>query len=1119
MVHFLILYFRLSRLRSQDRSNSLEGNSNFFVLFIGFKVCMTTTYGYPPMLQITQDQQSDLFILGIGASAGGMEAIHLLFDNTPEDGVAYVIIQHLSKDYKSFMAELLAKHSKLKILIVEDGMYVEPNQVYLMPAGKNMTIHKRRLRLVDSQEKQPNTAIDIFLDSLAEDQGDKSIAVILSGTGTDGTKGVSAIKRRGGYVIVQDPSSSKFDGMPNSAIDSGDFDIILPPELIPEAIITFLRRVILTQHFTNQKTDIDELPIVKILELIKSNTLLDFSEYKRPTLLRRIVNQMSKHNLITLEDYVNFLKANPAKIEILANEFLNREKRFFKDEEAFEVVKKKVLKELAEKKLHADSLRVWVVGCGTGEEAYSLAIVVSEYLSEIKKDLEVKIFASDVDKEALLHAAKGVYSVGIEKDVSEIRLKNFFVKKDNTYRVREGIRKMIIFAEHDIIKQPPYGKIDLISCRNFLMYFNPVLKKKVLASFHLCLNNLGFLFIGLNETLGDEPHAFIEMDKQWKIFKRIEIIREGRDTTLNTLGMDTRLINLNLSPTPNKTVITGNTTDRINQALLEVSGYDAGLVVDINFEIIQTFGDYEKYLLPKLFNFKLLEILPDELSVATALTLNKAIQEKDIAKMQSVRFKKNEVVRSVDVFARPFLSERTTDQNSILVLFSEGSYGNPSDQSPEIFKMDEHSAQLLEETKKELAETKQKLWEVYQELNLSNEHLASNHEELISANQELQSINEEHYTLNEELQSLNHLYEEQIKELAMLNDDLNNFLKSTVNSRLFVDRNLIIRKFTPSSIQQVNLIGSDVGRPVSDISTNIKFSTLMEDITEVIATSAMIKKEIQTLDGNWYYMIAIPYIKEKDNQNDGVLITFNDITELKKAQDKLSRINADHSTFIYSASHDLKAPLSNIITVVTHLNELIPSEGEEEREMIELMLKSIQNLKNIIQELSDISKIELEINEPESVNLTDLIEDVEVSIKDMLDSSDTKLILDLKVPEIPFARKNLRSILLNLLTNAIKYKSPDRTPEVTIRTDHSDNFIVMTVEDNGLGIPEDKRKKIFGAFQRVHTHVEGSGVGLYLVKKTITNAGGDIVVESEMGKGSTFHVYFRNEKKLIHAIS
>lgn len=1071
------------------------------------------------MDRILQNQHNDLFILGIGASAGGMEAIHLLFDNTPEDGVAYVIVQHLSKDHKSFMAELLAKHSKLKISVAEEGMYVEPNQVYLMPAGKNMTIHERTLRLDDRQANQPNTAIDIFLDSLAEDQGDKGMAVILSGTGTDGTKGVAAIKRNGGYVIVQDPTSAMFDGMPNSAIDSGCFDVILPPELIPDEIISYLRRVILTNHFTNQKTDIDERSFLKILDLIKEHTPLDFSEYKRPTIIRRIVLQMSKQNIISLEDYVNFLKFNHAEIEILANEFLISVTRFFRDENAFEVLKKKVLKEIVGKKLQADPLRIWVVGCATGEEAYSLAIVILEYLTEIKKNLEVKIFATDIDKTALQHAARGIYSESIEKDVSEKRLKNFFVKEDNKYKVKESIRKMIIFADHDIIKQAPYGKIDLISCRNLLMYLNPVLQKKVLASFHVSLNNSGFLFLGLNETLGEGPHSFVESDKQFKIFQSIETPQKARETIFNNPGTDRQLINLNLSPTPNKSVITSNMTELVNQTLLEVSGYDTGLVVDTNFEIIQTFGDYEKFLLPKLFNFNLLEILPEELSIATSLTLKKAIQSNDIARMQEVRFKKNEVVRSVDVFARPFLSERTTDQNAILVLFSEGEINNSPAETNEIFRMDEHIAQLLEETRKELAETKQKLREVYQELNLSNDHLSSFHEELISANEELQSINEEHQTLNEELKSLNQLYQDQINELANLNDDLNNFLKSSVNSRLFIDKNLIIRKFTPSVIQQVNLIESDIGRPISDISTNIKFSTLMEDIAEVISTSATIKKEIQTIDGHWYYMIAIPYFKEKDNVNDGVLVTFNDITELKRAQDKLSRINADHSTFIYSASHDLKGPLSNVMMVASNLKELIPMENEEAQEMIELMLKSVHNLKNIIHELSDISRTESEIDEPENVNVADLIKEVEVSIKDTLVKSDTKLIVDLKEAEIPFSRKNLRSILLNLLTNAIKYKSPDRTPEVTIRTENADEYILMTVEDNGLGIPEDKRKKIFGAFQRAHSHVEGTGVGLYLVKKTITNAGGDIIIESEMGKGSTFHVYFRNYRGSSKSIS
>ena len=418
--------------------------------------------------------KNEHYIIAIGASAGGMEAIHLLFDHTPEDGVSYVIIQHLSPDHKSFMAELLAKHSKMKIYEVEDNMPITPNCVYLMPKGKNMTISDRKLLLTDSQPNQPNTAIDIFLNALAEDQRDKSIAVILSGTGTDGTKGIAAIKKYGGFVIVQDPATAKFNGMPNSAIQSGNADIILAPELIPEEIIAHLNQGKLQSSYLEEVSESDEEALKEILNLVDKHTPLDFTNYKRPTIIRRIVIRMAQNKINTLDAYTDFLKANPSEITVLAQQFPISVTKFFRDQDAFKIIGEKVIPELVDSKLHVETLKVWVVGCATGEEAYSLAILIREHLTEAKKNLEVKIFASDIDKTALLHASKGVYPESISADVNAERLKIFFTKQDKTYKVKDEIRRMIIFADHDIIKQPPYGKIDLISCRNLLIYINPL---------------------------------------------------------------------------------------------------------------------------------------------------------------------------------------------------------------------------------------------------------------------------------------------------------------------------------------------------------------------------------------------------------------------------------------------------------------------------------------------------------------------------------------------------------------------------------------------------------------------------------------------------------------------
>ncbi len=603
------------------------------------------------------------------------------------------------------------------------------------------------------------------------------------------------------------------------------------------------------------------------------------------------------------------------------------------------------------------------------------------------------------------------------------------------------------------------------------------------------------------------------MDKKWKIFKSIEVVRNLRNTTYSTPGLERQMVNLNLSTPPKKRLIKNNLTELTNQTLLEESGYEAGIWVDTSFEIIETSGNYEKYLLPKIFNFNLIEMLPEELAIATSTTLKKAVNTNRKAIINKIKIKRDEAIHSVNLLVKPVLSEDKSAQDVVLVLFGEEKIKSISSKDIEVFGIEEHTIRYFEDLKSELAETKTKLGDALDALEVSNDNISSYNEELISSNEEMQSTNEELQSVNEELQTVNNEYQLKIKELAELNDELNNYFKSTINAQLYIDQNLILRKFTPSAILQINLKESDLGRPISDISTNIRFSTLMDDIAKVISTSTNIEKEVQTLDGKWYQMMGIPYIKQQKNQNGGVIITFNDITELKKVQDKLSRINEDHNTFIYSVSHDLKGPLNNLRSLISILNDSLEFSSKEDQEIMDMITLSTANLGHIINELADIVKIENEIDELENINLKDMLKEIESAMKDKLVLSGATINLDLKVLEIPFSRKNLRCILTNILSNAIKYCSPDRAPEVSISTETADDFIILSVKDNGLGIPENKKQEIFARFKRAHNHVEGSGVGLYLVKKIITLAGGDIEVESELGKGSTFKVYFKCASK------
>ena len=1059
------------------------------------------------------------YIIGIGASAGGMDAIHTLFDYTLTDAVSYIIIQHLSPDYKSFMAELLVKHSKLKIYKAETGMEVQSNCVYVMPEGKNMTISGGKLVLTKRQKSTVNSAVDIFFNSLAEDQGEKSIGIVLSGNGTDGTKGVAAIKKVDGMVIVQDPESTDYDSMPNSVIDSGNYDFILAPKLIPQQIINYVAQRALLNTFSDPDSGKDEPALLEIISIIKNHTPLDFSDYKRPTIVRRIIRRMAANNSTTIADYIELLNRRPAEVELLAKEFLISVTKFFRDPEAFELIRTKVIPELVANKFLVDTLKVWVIGCATGEEAFSLAILIKEHLQKTKKELEVKIFASDIDKSALAKAAKAWYPDSIRNEVSEKRLETFFTEDGKGFKVKDEIRKMIIFANHDIVHHPPYGKIDLISCRNLLIYLNPNIQKKIFSTLHYCLNIGGYLFLGPSEGTGQMKDAFLEVDKSWKIYKNIE---ESKKIGFSPfVSQPVKVMESANRPAgskiPKSSAGSSDLPTLLSLAHLELTGYLGGVCLDLDGKVILPFGAYENYLLPKLFNDKLIELLPEGLAVAVATSLKKAISTNTTIAVNLIKYTHDSRMYKVKLLVKPLLDENALGQKMVVVYFGIDKSENKKPAQEE-FRQEAFDKQHLADTKHELAALKRELQQAYRELDESKDNIQSFNEELVSGNEEMQSSNEELQSINEELNTVNSEYQQKIKELAELNDDFNNYFRSSYNAQVFVDKKLVIKKFTPVAIKQINIKESDLGRSLSDISTNIVFSSMLQDIREVIRTKISCEKQVETADGRWYAMVILPYIRSGSGKTDGAIITFNDITDMRasklaieESNSKLMKINEDHDTFIYSVAHDLKSPLNNMQGLLTALDE---SETAEKQKSIYPMIGlAVKRLQETIDELSDIARIDAETQQADSVEVTALLEEVQFSIRLMLLDARATLHVNLEEPRITFSKKNLRSILLNLLTNAAKYKSSERDLEVYITTRKKLGFIMLSVRDNGIGITTENQKQLFSKFKRAHNPdnaVKGEGIGLYLLSKIVTNAGSHIEVESTYGQGSTFIVYFKD---------
>lgn len=1056
-------------------------------------------------------KKSDQYIIGIGASAGGLEAIYKLFSSPPPSNTSFIIIQHLPPDYKSNTSELLAKHSGQKVIEVKNDMPIEPGTIYVMGEKKNVVIKDGTIILEDSKELHRNV-IDLFFSSIANNYGNKSIGIILSGSNEDGTRGADAIKQAGGCVIAQDPGTTFFGNMPASIITSGFADIVVAPELIMNEVKDYLNHIAL--H--NQFTDNNESDLLEVISLIKEHSTINFADYKRTTLVRRIIKKMNAGDFNSLPNYIDYLKEKPEEIKLLAKEFLIGVTSFFRDTEPFGILQEQALPEVLKNKASDAPLKVWSIGCATGEEAYSLAIIIDEFLSENKISTEVKIFATDVDNEALAVGSKGIYPKSIEKNISSKRLNKYFNQENGKYRVKERLRQMLIFAEHDITKHPPYYKLDLISCRNLLIYLNPFLQKKVMSTLHFCLNDGGYLHLGPSESLGNVKESFDEISKKWKIFKNVKPTSFLENGTFIPPSYNIRQAPKPVPAVkPERNEVQNHLYSVLSNEFLNELNY-AGVCVDEDFKIVKTLGDYKKYLLPEMFNFDLLELLPRELSIATASSIKKAVREKQEIVLKQVKFTKDKKTFSVDIIIK-ILPENKSSGKLLLVLYKDRKVAKTKSRQKEQEVFDESlfAKRYLTDLEEELKETRQKLEEAEDALAVSVDNAQAYNEELISNNEELQSTNEEVQSINEELQTVNNDNQQKMKLLSEMNDELNNYFRSTTNSQLYVDSNLIIRKFTPSAFRQINLKESDIGRPLQDISSNIKFTTLIADIEEVIATSNRYDGEVQTLNDKWYQMSINPYVRKESNKTDGVVITFNDITELKKTQEILTRIIHDHDTFIHSVSHDLRGEVGNLLLSSEHLYKNVEKmDSDEVKDIGRLAFRSAQGLMNVIKDLTDIALTEKEIREEHSqdVNVKTLLKEIKATLSDQLKESKAILKTDFEVDKIDFMRKNLRSVILNLLSNAIKYRSPDRRLEITIRTKETEDYIKLSVEDNGIGIEEDKLRDIFSKYKRIHgkqtQNIEGAGIGMYLVKRRMEIANGKIEVSSEPGVGTTFTASF-----------
>lgn len=842
-------------------------------------------------------------IVGIGASAGGLEALELVLKQIPANsGMAYVIVQHLDPTQVGMLPELLQRISKMKVLLVTDRMPIEPNHIYVIPPNKTMSILNRKLHLFEPKEARGHRLpIDFFLHSLGDDLREKAVGMILSGMGSDGSSGLKAIKEKNGIALVQSPDTAKYDSMPQNAIDNVYVEIVAPPEELYSRLTKYLHHqsaVILDQGDVK-----DSSALEKIIILLRTYTGNDFSMYKKNTLYRRIERRMSVHKIDKISSYVHFLQENPKEADMLFRELLIGVTSFFRDAPLWKLLKEVTLPELIHDHQGGPVLRTWITGCSTGEEAFSMAIVFREALESVspKEDITMSIFATDLDNDAIEKARKGLYTSDIEEHVSPQRLKRFFSKTEDGYRVKTEIRELVIFAQHNVTLHPPFTKIDLLSCRNLLIYLDAELQKKLLGLFYFSMNRNGILVLGGSETLGTQSHLFKAIDSKQKVFKRSEA---SVSPDLSDFPISFTPPNQSQTEDPAPVHPHQNIQSLADELLLQKFS-PIGVLVTETGDVIYTSGRTGKYLEPAVgkANLNIFAMLQEGLKSEFPVAFRRVVTKHSSEVLHQLKVGVAEAPQTIDLHIQ-WIDSPGLLKGTVMVIFKEV----PPEQEAKPVKKSGRKSASQSKLEEELRRSKEEMQGVLEDMQTSQEELKSTNEELQSTNEELQSTNEEltsskeeMQSLNEELQTLNAELQSKVDDHSRVNSDMKNLLNSTDIATLFLDKDMNIRRFTLQATKIFKLIKSDIGRPFTDQASDLIYPELEEDAQEVLKTLVYIQKQIPTTDGRWYSTRIMPY-RTYDDRIDGLVITFINITDLKQLEMGLNQTEKVHNLFLNFSS-------------------------------------------------------------------------------------------------------------------------------------------------------------------------------------------------------------------------
>ena len=1071
---------------------------------------------------IPQNAPDPSLVVGIGASAGGLQACRQLVDACGDGrGMSFILIQHLDPTHESMMVDLLADCTPMTVLQATDGMKIESRHLYVIPPGMALSVADGSLHLSIPQARHgARLPFDFLLHSLAEQYGPRAACVILSGTGADGSHGLRAIKARQGLVVVQDPDEAAYDGMPRNAILTGEVDLVLPVAEIPDALRAHRQR-----QNRNGSPDAPKATEARsfhsIIDLLRVETAHDFTLYKQGTLQRRIERRMGMAGIETADvaRYLDMMRESKREMDALANDLLINVTSFFRDPRVFELLEKNIIPDLLRAKSTDHFVRVWIAGCSTGEEAYSLAILFREAMTNERRHLKLQVFASDVDPDAVTTAREGVYSDAIVADVSAGRLARFFTKEEAGYRVLPELRACVVFTVQDVLTDPPFSRIDLVSCRNLLIYLRPDAQSKVMSAFHFALNEGGILLLGTAETVGGATGRFAVVSKTERIYRHTARSRPG-DLDFLIAGADGKRLTVRSGGAP-PLARQAALAERCRRLVMEQYA-PAAILINRRRECVFSLGPTDRYLrvIQGHATHDLLSMVRQSLRPKLRALIEQATRDNALACVPGGRIVHDGKPLWFSITAQP-VQGLPDDEDMLLICFvdelkRERVLRSGTSEPSETNRVAEFERELAS-TRADLRDALHSIETAGEEQNAINEEALSANEEYQSTNEELLTSKEELQSLNEELTALNGQLQETLERQRTTSNDLQNILYSTDIATLFLDSNLDIRFFTPSTRAIFSVIPSDVGRPLADLHSLAMDTTLLNDARTILRTSLPTEREIEVRgeDGTaaWYSRRLSPY-RTHDNRIEGVVITFLNVTERKQvgsalqvAQIESERANLAKSRFLASASHDLRQPLQALVLLQGLLTSKV--EGAAGQRLVGLLEQTLGTMSGMLNTLLDINQIDAGIvpSEKSSFAVDDLLNRLRDELSHVAQAQGVGLRV---VRSGLFVQSNprlLEQMLRNLVSNALKYTASGR---VLMGCRRHGDVVSIEVWDTGIGIPAEQLNAIFDEYHQIgnasRDRDRGLGLGLAIVERLAKLLGHHVHVVSTIGRGSMFAI-------------